>query len=68
MAVREPEALAMIHRIRERQYQETHHLSGQQQIHYVQAKARPLIRKLGLRLVRAKLILPVDDVRRRVAS
>ena len=51
MAVREPEALAMIHRIRARQYRSTRRLSTQQQIKDVQAKARPLAKKLGLRVV-----------------
>jgi hypothetical protein len=51
MAGKEPEALAIIHRIRERQYRQTLRQTAAQQIGYVREKARPIVEKLGLHVV-----------------
>lgn len=50
MRIEEPEAMKMIRRIREKQYEETKDMTPEEQIEYDRAISEELMRRYGLNL------------------
>ena len=50
MKIEEPEAMKMIRRIREKQYEETKNMTPEEQIEYDRAKSEELMKRYGLKL------------------